>query len=137
MATILIVDDEEPIRKLIGKSLTRVGYDILEAENGFKALTVLRENEVNLIIIDLIMPEKGGIETLIDIHEQFPSLKRIAISGKVGTSNDSIQEIIEQFKVDAMFSKPFDVFDLLKEIKTMVPLNDEPIVTSENARNDG
>ena len=123
MATVLIVDDEELMRKLIGKSLLRLGYEIEEATNGIEALTCLENEPFDLIIMDLIMPGKGGIETLIEIHHMYPFIKRIAISGKVETQNDSIQELVKQFNVDAVFAKPFEIFDLLEKIEELVPLH--------------
>lgn len=62
MSTILIVDDEESLRKMLSKGLVRLGYSVLEAENGIKALDILREKSVNTIIMDLIMPEKGVLK---------------------------------------------------------------------------
>jgi len=123
VAAVLIVDDDELMRKMIGKSLVRTGYEITEASNGKEALECLGRQIFDLIIIDLVMPEKGGIETIIDIHRMYPLIKRIAISGKVETSNDSIQELIKQFNVDAIFANPFEIFDLLEKIESLVPLN--------------
>ena len=123
MAAILIVDDEELMRKMIAKSLLRLGYKISEAGNGLEALDLLKKHPFDLIIMDLIMPEKGGIETLIDLNRLYPSIKRIAISGKVETSLDSIQELAQQFNIDAVFAKPFEIFDLLEKIEALVPLH--------------
>lgn len=125
MSTILIVDDEESLRKMLSKGLVRLGYSVLEAENGIKALDILREKSVNTIIMDLIMPEKGGIETLMEVHDLYPDIKLIAVSGKVETGTDSIQGIAEQFGVDAVFSKPFEIFDLLKVVQTLSPVQEE------------
>ncbi len=121
MPAILIADDEELIRKMVSKSLIRLGYEVIEAENGLEVLDMLKEKSIDLIIMDLIMPEKGGIETLIETHKLYPAVKLIAISGKVETSNDSIKGIADQFGVDAVFAKPFEIFDLLKKIKQLVP----------------
>ncbi len=125
MGAILIVDDDGNLRKMISKGLVRLGYHPLEAENGIKALEVLRGNRVSVIIMDLIMPEKGGIETLMEVHDQYPEVKLIAISGKVETDSDSIQGIAEQFGVDAVFAKPFEIFDLLKEVQELSPLQEK------------
>ena len=122
MPTILVVDDEESLRKMVSKGLVRLGYRVMEAENGFIALDILKDNNIALVIMDLIMPEKGGIETLIDVHSLYPGMKLIAVSGKVETENDSIKGISEQFGVDAVFAKPFDIFDLLKTVQKLVPI---------------
>ncbi len=125
MGTILIVDDDSSIRKMISKGLVRLGYRPLEAENGLKALEVLRENDISAVIMDLIMPEKGGIETLMEIHDQYPDIKLIAISGKVETDSDSIHGIVDQFGIDTIFAKPFEIFDLLKAVQELSPLQED------------
>ena len=59
---ILIVDDEERIRKLLNMYLVREGYDITEAENGEEALELAMENDYNCLLLDLMMPKMDGIE---------------------------------------------------------------------------
>ena len=122
MSTILIVDDDENLRKMVTKGLLRMGYQTLEAENGVRALSIIEENTVSVIIMDLIMPEKGGVETLMEVHDKYPGIKLIAISGKVETNSDPVHRIADQFGVDAVFAKPFEIFDLLKMIQELAPL---------------
>lgn len=122
MRTVLIVDDDSNLRKMITKGLVRLGYQTLEAENGIKALKVLQESTVSVIIMDLIMPEKGGVETLMEVHDKYPGIKLIAISGKVETNSDPVHRIADQFGVDAVFAKPFEIFDLLKTIQELAPV---------------
>lgn len=122
MSTVLIVDDDSNLRKMITKGLVRLGYQTLEAENGIKALEILQENTVSVIIMDLIMPEKGGVETLMEVHDKYPGIKLIAISGKVETNSDPVHRIADQFGVDAVFAKPFEIFDLLKLLQELAPI---------------
>ena len=124
MPTVLIVDDEELIRSMIRKSLTRIGYEVIEAENGIEAMELLKEKSIELLIADLVMPRKGGLELIMEINTIYPNLKKIAISGKLPTDNESITELTSGFGVDAVFSKPFEIFDLLKAIKTLVPISE-------------
>ena len=121
MATVMIVDDEELIRSMIRKSLIRIGYNVLEAENGIKAMEIVGKEHIDMIISDLVMPEKGGIELMIELKNIFPNIKKIAISGKLPTENTSISDLAERFNVDAVFSKPFELFDLLKTVQALVP----------------
>ncbi len=107
---------------MITKGLVRLGYQTLEAENGIKALEILQENTVSVIIMDLIMPEKGGVETLMEVHDKYPGIKLIAISGKVETNSDPVHRIADQFGVDAVFAKPFEIFDLLKLLQELAPI---------------
>jgi two-component system, chemotaxis family, chemotaxis protein CheY len=123
MPNIIIVDDEELIRSLLRKSLVRLGYKVIEAENGITALEMINEEKIDLIISDLVMPEKGGIELLMELNNLFPDIKKIAISGKLPTDNQALSDLAERFGVDAVFSKPFEIFDLLKVIKSLVPVS--------------
>lgn len=61
----------------------------------------------------------------MEVHDLYPDIKLIAVSGKVETGTDSIQGIAEQFGVDAVFSKPFEIFDLLKVVQTLSPVQEE------------
>ncbi len=121
MPTVMIVDDEELIRSMIRKSLIRIGYNVLEAENGNEAMKIVGTEHIDMIISDLVMPEKGGIELMMELKNLFPNIKKIAISGKLPTENKSISDLAERFNVDAVFSKPFELFDLLKVVKKLVP----------------
>ncbi len=123
MPAIMIVDDEELIRSLVRKSLIRIGYSVTEAENGREAMELVQKADIDLIIADMVMPEKGGLEVLMELNTLFPDLKKIAISGKIPTDHASISGLAEEFGVDAVFAKPFEIFDLLKVIKKLVPLS--------------
>ena len=128
MPTVMIVDDEELIRNMIHKSLSKSGYKVLEAENGVRALELAAKESIDLIIADLVMPEKGGLELIMELNNNYPDIKKIAISGKIPVENESIHGLAEVFGVTAVFSKPLEIFDLLKVVKSLVPLTDSPIV---------
>ena len=124
MPTVMIVDDEELIRSMIQKSLIRIGYNVLEAKNGNEAMRIVGKEHIDMIISDLVMPKKGGIELMMELKNIFPNIKKIAISGKLPMENKSITDLTERFNVDAVFSKPFELFDLLNVVKKLVPLAD-------------
>ena len=69
MYNILVVDDDKEIVKAIEIYLNKEGYNIIKAYNGEEALKKLEENEIHLIILDIMMPKKDGIETLKDIRK--------------------------------------------------------------------
>jgi len=75
------VDDEPGVRKLLRNVLTGVSYEVLEARNGREALQRVETAEIDLVIIDLAMPEQEGIETIQSLHRVRPRLKIIAMSG--------------------------------------------------------
>lgn len=78
---ILVVDDDPGIRTSLGKLLTTAGHEVILAENGGDATRLLREIGPDLVILDLFMPEKDGLETLMELRKQMPRLAIIVMSG--------------------------------------------------------
>jgi YesN/AraC family two-component response regulator len=81
MANILIIDDDQQILNMLSQILKRAGYGVVEALDGKQGLKLYRENPTDLIITDIIMPEKEGLETIMELQRDFPDVKIIAISG--------------------------------------------------------
>src|SRR4030095_5251414 len=88
MTRILLVDDDEQFRSMLSQSLKRAGYEVTEARNGSEGIDLYRDHPSDLIITDLIMPEKEGLETIREYRKSYPDAKIIAISG--GSRNSSI-----------------------------------------------
>ena len=82
--TILVVDDDEGVRKLLEQILTAEGYEIVAAANGREAVEIVRGRSIDLVITDLVMPEVEGIETIQALRSERPALKIIAVSGAFG-----------------------------------------------------
>lgn len=82
MGQILVVDDEEMLRNMIRDFLEIEGHKVLEAANGIEALESYRKDPSDVILIDIIMPEKEGIETIMEFRHINPDIKIIAMSGK-------------------------------------------------------
>ena len=81
MTSILIIDDDRQVRLMLRRRLMQHGYEIAEASDGNEGVRLYRETPTDLIITDLIMPEKEGLETITELKQEFPDLKIIAISG--------------------------------------------------------
>lgn len=82
MAKILILEDDRSLRKAIRGILESAGHEVLEAEDGEAGLRLFRETPADLVITDLIMPKKEGIETILELRDKYSdSLKIIAMSG--------------------------------------------------------
>lgn len=71
MATILIIDDEAPLRALLGTALQPAGHDVVEASRGREGLALYRQKPADLVIVDLLMPELSGLDTFRSSHENF------------------------------------------------------------------
>jgi YesN/AraC family two-component response regulator len=120
MACILIIDDEPQLLDMLGQTLEREGYDIVKASNGKEGIKLYRENPVDLIITDIIMPEKEGIETIFELRKDSPDLKIIAISGGGRIEPDEYLDIAEKIGADRTFAKPVARQDLLNAVRDLL-----------------
>lgn len=81
MARVLIVDDESSIRGLLRQAFEMNGFEVVEASNGTEAVRTFGEGGIDLVITDIIMPDKEGLESIMDLKEIDPDVKIIAMSG--------------------------------------------------------
>lgn len=111
---ILIVEDDSSVRRMVCKMLIYEGYEVLEAENGLKAIKLLRDqSDIELVITDIVMPEKEGLETIQDIKEYNSMIKIIAMSGGGKIDAESYLNLAKHLGADATLGKPFYKKDLL------------------------
>jgi CheY-like chemotaxis protein len=120
MKTILIVDDAPMIRELIKGVLEPEGYKILEAEDGEQALEQLKNHDVDLSIIDIFLPKKGGLQVMGEVVKENREHKIIAISGGEAFNPDSILELANIFEVADTFTKPIDTQKLRASVKRIL-----------------
>ncbi|HYR60407.1 MAG TPA: response regulator [Nitrospiraceae bacterium] len=81
MATILFIDDDDPLRMLCQTALEGAGYRVLTAESGPQGLRLLQHQEVDLALVDIFMPSMDGLEVIQLLHKTRPGCKIIAMSG--------------------------------------------------------
>lgn len=115
-AHILIIDDDDRTRKLFRKILEREGYHITESSNGKMGIKMYREEPADLVITDIIMPEKEGIETIIDLRKEFPKVKIIAMSGGGHIGAESYLEIAKKIGAAKTLAKPITNDELIETI---------------------
>ena len=113
---ILIVDDEKEIRDLIDIYLKGEDYETLKAENGEEALNILENNEVDLIILDIMMPKVNGIEACLKIREQ-REMPIIMLSAK---SEDMDKILGLNTGADDYLTKPFNPLELVARVKSQL-----------------
>lgn len=120
MASILIIDDEPGIREMLYDILESEGYEVMEAPNGKAGIKLQNELNFDLVITDLIMPEKEGIETIIELKRDFPNVKIIAISGGGRVDPDNYLFTAQHLGADKTFAKPIDIEELLETIERLL-----------------
>jgi DNA-binding response OmpR family regulator len=120
MARILIIDDEAMIRNLLVKILEREGYETVVASGGKDGIKIHRENPADLIITDLIMPEKDGLETIMELRRDFKDVKIIAMSGGGKIGSETYLQIAKTMGAIGTIAKPFHRKELLKTVQELL-----------------
>jgi len=120
MKNILVIDDDNDFRKMLCARLEKSGYEVDGVENGKKGVKCYQKKPVNLVITDIIMPEKEGMETILELRKINPSVKIIAISGGGRSVPEDYLNIAEYFGAVKSFKKPFDMADFIKTIDLLV-----------------
>lgn len=120
MARILVIDDDPAVRLSAKLALEDAGHRVEEAVNGEEGLKRMRANPADLVISDIFMPEKEGLETIDEIRRNHPQTRIIAISGGGRMDPADYLEIAERVGADRSLSKPFDILQLLDVVKTLL-----------------
>jgi DNA-binding NtrC family response regulator len=124
MATcsILIVDDEPGIRELLGIMLEAHGYTVAIAEDGIQAPKVMAARPIDVVITDLLMPERDGLEFITEVRNKYPAVKIIAMSGGGHIARDSYLRIAKTFGAHFLLEKPFSQSDVLGAVEAVLAL---------------
>ncbi len=120
MARVLVIDDEEVVRRAIGLALSRAGHHVRLAEDGAVGLALLADHGADLVITDIIMPDMAGIETIAELRQHHPKLPVIAMSGGGRTANFQFLEVARHLGAVHTLRKPFDTSELLAAIAACV-----------------
>ncbi len=130
MASVLVIDDEPDVRDSISQVLTRIGFEVVTADNGLTGVEDFFRNPTDVVIVDVIMPRSNGVEVIKKIRASFPGARIIAITGggnfgplgyKPGTIvTDGYLEFARQSGADAVMSKPFHRSDLIALVRSLV-----------------
>ncbi|MBI1319444.1 MAG: response regulator [Candidatus Hydrogenedens sp.] len=131
MTTVLIVDDDPLVRKMLRLTLSQAGFAVRTAENGKVASQLLEESVSDVVVMDIVMPEKEGLETTVEIRERWPRIKVIAISGgaRLGPTGQVRLEASQNLRLanrlgaHRTFSKPIDNDELIQAIRELASEN--------------
>ena len=118
MATILLIDDEDQVRMLFQAALVEAGYRVLTAESGSHGLRLLQHQEVDLLLVDVFMPEMDGLELIQLLHKTRPACKIIAISG--GSWEWDYLDTAKHLGANDTLKKPFSLQELLDAVSSQL-----------------
>lgn len=119
---ILVIDDEELMQLMLIELFNSNGFDAAGASNGIDGMEMLYKEKYDLVLTDLVMPEKEGVETIKDIKATFPGIKIIAMSGGGRLNGVDYLELASALGADRAFHKPFDRKELITEVKALLQM---------------
>lgn len=119
MARILVIDDDPALRGVMRRILEREGHTVLEADDGVRGVELVEEAPPDAVVTDLLMPEKEGIETIMELRERFPDVPIVAVSGAGGEGGGPLVDA-ELLGASVTLSKPFTVEDFARAVESVL-----------------
>jgi CheY-like chemotaxis protein len=113
----LVIDDDELVRATVTSMLEAAGYEVLQAEDGQQGLKLFQKHPVDLVITDILMPFKEGIETILELRQRNQEVRIIAMTGGGSIGAMPILDAARRLGANAVLSKPFTKADLLETIE--------------------
>jgi len=118
--TVMVIDDDWSIREVVSLMLERAGYSVRCAATALEGLAFLADAVPDALFLDVMMPDCNGIELALEIHQKWPVVPMVLMSGQVSTEADSIQNFIGQFGIKGSISKPFTNEQLLDVLDSIL-----------------
>jgi DNA-binding NtrC family response regulator len=115
---ILVVDDEESIRDLLAQILRKLGHQVVTAIDGREASAAISGNKFDLVITDLLMPERDGLELIAELRQRFPKIRVVAMTGGGHIPREHYLFVAKNLGAHSLLEKPFDQEGLIEAIKT-------------------
>lgn len=119
---ILVVDDDLDVRKIVSINLTKLGHLVSEAADGREAVSKMTTTIFDVVITDVLMPEKDGLELIREIRSKSPVTRIVAMSGGGRSPSLSYLEIARRLGAHALLNKPFSSSELVSSIDAALSL---------------
>lgn len=120
---VLIIDDDPAARRMMRRILADANYQVIEAENGVEGVGQFRTRAPELVITDIVMPEKEGIQTITEIRAMGSTVGVIAVSGGGPGAGDLYLSMAEELGADAVLAKPFRPSELMALVNQLIARN--------------
>ena len=120
MASILLIDDDDLFRDVLASALANAGHDVRQAANGAEGLRLFRQAKADVVITDIVMPEKEGLGTIMELRQSHPEARVIAMSGGLAHDPKLYLHMAEKFGASAVLAKPFHLSELMKAVEEAV-----------------
>ena|SRR6185503_2157722 len=120
MARVIVIDDQEPIRRIVRTALERAGHEVLDAADGEVGLQLLERHATDVVLSDIFMPGMDGIQMLRQIRRQFPAVKVIVMSGGDSTGMLDLRRDAELLGAVKSLSKPFTTHEIVEIVNSVL-----------------
>ena len=118
--SILMVDDNTQLRELLGGALTKIGYEVTSASNGAEAFKAISLNRYDVVLTDMLMPERDGIEVIGELRRLQPEARIVAMSGGGRGSRDHYLQTAKGLGAHAVLGKPFSMSELTAALDSVM-----------------
>jgi CheY-like chemotaxis protein len=123
MASILVVDDDELFRAVVCRALRDAGHAVEEAVDGAQALRVIQAETPDLLITDILMPNRDGIELIAAVRQDHPGVRMLAISGRRHLGTVDLLDLAARLGAHDTLEKPFSTEALLEKVAALEVTN--------------
>jgi len=120
MTKVLLVDDDKIIRESLSEALKLRNYFVNSLSDGTKVVSEIEENDYDIIVLDIVMPNKEGLETIQDVRKVNTKIPILAVSGGGRTAPSSNLQLAKMMGANDTLIKPFDSFSLVQKIQKIL-----------------
>ena len=117
-STVLIIDDEEPLRFVLRKALERAAFVVREASDGREGIEEYQRDPTDMVILDLLLPDIDGVDVMLELSWDYPDVKILAITGGSGPLDFS--DVAEKIGAIRVLKKPFDLDALVQTVEDVL-----------------
>jgi len=121
VATIILIEDDGVLRHAMRRILEGAGHRLREAAEGGEGLRLLRAEPAEVVVTDLMMPGKEGIETIRELRQEFPAVRILAVSGGGAFGARTPLAMAKRLGADAALAKPFTLSQLRETVESLLP----------------
>ena len=120
MANILIIDDDTSVSEVLQRLLQPIGHDVAVASDGIQGLQYVAQNEVDLVIVDIFLPSKSGLEVIQELSADHPSVKVIAMTAFGAQDDIDLKVFAERYGAISTFEKPFNQESVVETVSSVL-----------------
>lgn len=123
MPHILVIDDDPTFRSVLRAALEIEGHEVVEASNGAEGIKLFKKQKFDITLCDIFMPDKEGLETILELKRDFPDIKLIAMSGAFTAGELDPLAVAIKFGAKKVLKKPFEIEVLQEAINDLLTIS--------------